>query len=283
MGELAIAVTLDAPAVDAARLEHQIQQQPRAGAGLAVDEAHIGAAEILQRGDLLRIAGAHEDALRANRQLDQAMGLGANPRGKARQHFPLEFADRHVEAGNVAGTLRKCCNRLKAAAVLQVVAHLVRLQEVMQRRHREAMAGVQAQRGARLVDQFLQFDFQFRCQAFQRGGEPRGNALAGPHQLLRQRRERAAAPAGLGNQRAAEQGLRVAQDAPGVAVGQAGGLRRLADAACALDMPEQGHQAGHVEWGAGGIAVVADLEVGQDRDANHMRKIAYCSNAANCL
>ncbi|MCY1354547.1 hypothetical protein D9M69_409300 [compost metagenome] len=153
--------------------------------------------------------------------------------------------------------------------------HLLLVEEVAQRRHREAVAGMQPHGRLGLLHQLLQLDLQLGGQAVQRRRQPRADALAGPHQLLRQRRQRAAATAGLVDQRAAEQGLGIAQDAPGVAVRQRHRLRRVTDAARFLDMAQQGDQPRHVEGSGVGGAVVADLQVGEDRDTKHMKKIAY--------
>jgi hypothetical protein len=85
-----------------------------------------------------------------------------------------------------------------------------------------------------------QFGFEFGGQAVERRREARGNAAVGPHQFFSQQGEAGPAPTPGFEQGLAEQLLGVAQQAPGVAVGQPDRpWRPAAIEPCVLDRQQQ--------------------------------------------
>ncbi|MDV7394794.1 hypothetical protein RZS08_25640, partial [Arthrospira platensis SPKY1] len=79
MGELALLVTVHSGRVDAGFGQHQVQQEARARAGLAVDEAHVGPGEVGDAENLLRIARPGDQPLAPGGEPDDALALRVEP------------------------------------------------------------------------------------------------------------------------------------------------------------------------------------------------------------
>ena len=166
-----------------------------------------------------RIALGDEDPLHPVRQVDQRVLLRIQPRRVARRRRGAELADRHVEAGQIAFAARQRRHRLGAAAVLDVDRDALPLQLRHQRGNREAVRRRHAQRLRRRLRQHAgQFLLQLGGQAVEHRRQPRGDALVGPDQLFRQRRQHRALAAHLQHQLGAELRAELAQQAPGMAI-----------------------------------------------------------------
>ena len=258
-----------AAGVDVGRGEQRVEQEARAGAALAVDEAQAGPREIGQALHAQRVARRHHQALGAVGDVDHRVLLRIEP---ARVELPaarLERAVRHVEAGEVA---RAVVQRGRGVLAVGVDALDVDARAA-QHRHQlldgEAMARVDAQQALRRRDHALQFDLELGGQRVERGREARGDAVVGPHQLLGQRRQPRAATALHAQQRRAEPGFAVADRVPGVPVRQPGALAGGRDAARVGDAGQQLDEARAQRV----AAVVGDRPLGTDGDLVHGRSV----------
>ncbi len=156
---------------------------------MTIDETDIGPGQVGQRTDVFRIPLGDKNPLHAERQVDQHVARRVQPRQVFGGRRALMFADRQVEASQVAFAARQCDHGLGAVAVLKVDQHVLLLQPVNQRRHREAVRGGQAQGRRPLVEQTGQFLLKFRCQTVQHWAETGADALVGPDQFVGQRRQ----------------------------------------------------------------------------------------------
>lgn len=100
--EFIVLVTLHRRRRDPGALQHKVDQVVRAGAGLAVDEAHVRARQVRHPAYALGIARHHEQPGIAHGQVDQQVFVGVQPLGIQAQDGRLELALGHLEAGQVA-------------------------------------------------------------------------------------------------------------------------------------------------------------------------------------
>ncbi|OIQ78999.1 hypothetical protein GALL_392800 [mine drainage metagenome] len=273
MGEFAVLEALDAGRVDAFVAQHALEQQPRAGAALAVDEAHVAAQQVGQAVDLARIARRDHQPLAALGEQDHALLAGVQPAGVGVEHFALVAAQRHVEAGQFALAVAQRGQRFLGADVFALERDVGALQRVDQLLDRKAVAGVDAQGAGRRAGDAAQLGLQLRRQRVEHGRQAGVDATLGPYQAFTQRAQPRALAARHRQQRGAEQRVALAHHVPAVPVRQPELRARRRQAAVLVHLQQQREQPGRQR-----AAVGAQHPLRLDRDRLHEACSLYAVN-----
>ena len=253
--------------------QQQVKQDTRSRSLLAVDEAHAGLRQVGQAGDAFRISLSDENSLRAVGQVDQRVLFRIEPRRVAGRRGRAELADRHVESRQVAFAARKRRHRLGAAAVFDIDRDPLLFKLRHQRRDREPVRCRHAQRLRRRLGQDAgQLLLQLGRQAVEQRRQARGDALIGPDQLFRQRRQHGALAAHLEHQFRAELRTEFAQQTPRVAIRKTAFRGRPADAAKPADCGQQREQRRQGERHPFGVA---QSPIGLYLHFDHMQILSY--------
>ncbi len=162
-----------------------------------------------------------------------------------RKNFCSKFAERNVQAGEVATVVEECRYDFQTAAIFHVRRDLVAGEKAMQRFHRETVTGVDAQNRFGVGDRALEFDFDFRGERVEQRRQTGGDTLIRPDEFFAQRGEFGAAAACGFDQRRAEDFLAAAQNAPCIAVGELRACAGFRQAAVFADADEQVDEALH--------------------------------------
>ncbi len=218
MGEFALLEAGDAHRIDVGIVEQAVQQEARARAPLAVDEVDVGSRQVAHAVDLARIARRDHQALMARRHVDQPRAARIEPARVVRQRALLVSPLRDRQPRQVAGAVVQRRRGLLARHVPALDRHARRREELEQPLDREAMARVNAELRRRGAHDALDLHLELGGQAVEHRRQPRKDAVARPHQLLRQRRQRGTLAALHQQQRRAELLLALAHERPRVAV-----------------------------------------------------------------
>jgi hypothetical protein len=135
--------------------------------------------------------------------MDQALNARLEPRLVFRKDFTPERAFRKMEAGDFALRLAQRDDALEASHEphVELGARRPCPEQVPQFGEHEIVAGVNAERGVRLVEDFAELLFDFGRGALQMRGEPRVDPLADPKKPLAEDRQLGAASLFLGDER----------------------------------------------------------------------------------
>src|SRR5262245_26670374 len=241
VGELAGVVAGNQSAVEVLALEKKVEQDARARAELSVDETHTRLREVGERLDGARVARRHHDALAARGEVDQHVAARIQPLAVEREHRGLQFAERRMEAREVAAPAHKGCDRLHAAAVLELDRVVAPQEELAHERDRIAVARMDAQYRPRV--RALDLRLELRSQAVEQRRYARLDAPVGGQQLLAERAERGTATTRHVEHGRAEFLVGLPDQAPGVAVRDAELRGSSRDAAFGFNRREQFEQA----------------------------------------
>jgi hypothetical protein len=184
--------------------------------------------------------GRHDDPLAALDEVHEDVRLGLEPLRVAREDLLLELAPGDVEASEIALRMVEGRERVRAAFVAHLQRDMPAGEEVAQRREREGVARVDAQRAAGIRRRALELRLDLRGHALQERREAGGDTLLRPQQLVAQRRELRAAPAAAEGDGRPERLPCALQEAPRVPVRIARALAGGRERARLVDAREEG-------------------------------------------
>ena len=186
-------------------------------------------------------------------------------RDAARAQLPL----RQVHAREVAAAVGQRGRRIDVTDIAEI--HLqpgFPAQQLAQRRHRESVAGMDANDRAGFRQHGVDLALEFLRQVLQLRAQTRLQALARPHKPLPERRQDRAAPLAAFHQRRLEELRPLLDQVPGMPIADLRAFGRAADLAGGTDLVEEIQ---HDEHGAG-ITLLGEAPDGLDFNAEgHQR------------
>ena len=138
-----------------------------------------------------------------------------------RDDFRFELADRQMQADEIALAIDECGECFVGIAVFEVDRNLTPGEELAQRFDRESVRRMHAKHWLDHRERALDFRFDFGGKTVEQRSESRRDALIGPCEAFSQRRQFRPAAALARDERVAERAFAVAQESPGVPIGEA--------------------------------------------------------------
>jgi hypothetical protein len=139
-----------------------------AGAALPIDESRLGPGDVGEASDVQRISRRDDEPLRPSHEMDQALNARLEPGFVFRENLVPQRVFREVEAGDLALRLAQRDDALEAAHEPDVeLGPRPGPQQVPQFGQHQIVAGVNAERGVRLVENLAELLFDLGCGALQ--------------------------------------------------------------------------------------------------------------------
>src|ERR1700761_6730919 len=168
MGKLDLLGAADLGLIDSMQRKKLVEQKPRSGIMVAVDEAGFAIRNVLDRQNIERISPLpHQPHLAVNKTDDPILAR-IEPFLAGFDTLLTQFAARQMHAGQIAGALRQRDQRMLVADIAQIDADAgFAVEQFAQFRDSKAVAGMNANDGWALMQERLDLGGEFLREVFQ--------------------------------------------------------------------------------------------------------------------